>query len=230
MGEVPPLNPEVIRGYSIQIWQTTGLYPFIAMLHQGVMMLHQRVILISVLILVSAVSLVSAAGPFGQGQGYGSGLGFNLTIPDPVDYAISEQEIDDLFFMREEEQMAHDLYTEWSTKYALPIFENIAQAEETHASEVQFLLDRYNLTTKRIGSLSTGYENPVIQELSDMLAKQGNISLTDALKAGILIEEQDISDLDKAISNTTREDLKAVYENLRSGSENHLNAFNMQLS
>jgi hypothetical protein len=194
------------------------------------MMVHQRMILVLILLLAGAVSLVSAAGPFGQGPGYGKGLGFNLTIPEPIDYNITDTEVADLFFMREEEQMAHDLYVEWSAKYSLPIFENIAQAEETHASEVQFLLDRYNLTSGRIGNLSTGYENPVLEELSATLAEQGNTSLTDALKAGVLIEEQDISDLDKALANTTREDVKVVYENLRSGSENHLDAFNTQLS
>ena len=197
---------------------------------QGVMMVHQKVILISALLLVSVVSLVSAAGPFGQGSGNGNGLGFNLTIPEPADYNLTEIEIEGLLFMREEEQMAHDLYTVWSDMYSLPIFGNIAQAEETHASEVQYLIDRYQIQTDNIGNLSTGFGDPTIQALSASLAEQGNLSLTDALKAGVMIEEQDISDLDKALANTTREDLKVVYGNLRSGSENHLSAFNKQLS
>lgn len=200
------------------------------MIHQGVKMVHLRVLLVSALVLVSAVSLASAAGPPGQGPGYGTGPGFSFTIPEPTDYAINDTEIADLFFIREEEQMAHDLYAEWSGKYGLPIFEKIAQAEEIHASEVQFLLDRYNLTSQRIGNLSTGYEHPVIREVSGTLAEQGNVSLKDALRAGVMIEEQDIADLDAALANTTRRDLKAVYGNLRSGSENHLSAFHQQLS
>jgi len=230
MEKVPPLNPEVIRGDKNQNFRTTGLSPLIAMYLQGVMMAHQKVILVSALLLMCVVSVVSAAGPFGQGPGFGNGLGFNLTIPEPTDDAITDTEIADLSFIREEEQMAHDLYAEWSAKYALPIFENIAQTEETHANEVQFLLDRYNLTSQRVGNLSTGYENPVIQELSVKLSEQGNTSMNDALKAGVLIEEQDISDLDRALANTTREDLKVMYGNLRSGSEKHLSAFNKQLS
>jgi len=179
---------------------------------------------------MNAVTIVSAAGPSGQGPGNGISPGFNLTIPDPTNYNISDTEIDELLFMREEEQMAHDLYTRWSDMYSLPIFENIAQAEETHASEVQFLLDRYQINATTTGSLSAGYNNPTIQTLSDSLAKLGAVSLTDALKAGVMIEEQDISDLDNAIANTSREDLKAVYGNLKSGSENHLSAFTKQLS
>ena len=230
MGTVLPLNPEVIRGDTSQNVRTTGLSPLIPMYLQGVIMVHLKVILVSALLLVSVVSFVSAAGPFGQGPGYGNGLGFNLTIPEPIDYNLTNTEVEDLLFMREEEQMAHDLYALWADMYALPIFGNIAQAEETHASEVQFLLDRYQIQTDTIGNLSAGFGNPTIQNLSASLADQGNKSLTDALTAGVIIEKQDISDLDKALANTTREDLKVVYGNLRSGSENHLSAFNQQLS
>ncbi|QXO95342.1 DUF2202 domain-containing protein [Methanospirillum purgamenti] len=73
-------------------------------------------------------------------------------------------------------------------------------------------------------------KNPEIQALADALAEQGAQSLTDALKAGVAIEETDIADLDKAIANTTRPDIIQVYTNLRNGSENHLSAFTSQLS
>jgi hypothetical protein len=53
--------------------------------------------------------------------------------------------------------------------------------------------------------------------------------LNDALKAGVLIENQDIADLDKAIANTSRSDILQVYNNLRTGSENHLSSFTKQL-
>lgn len=209
---------------------TTGLSPLPPMYLQGEMMVHLKMILVSAFLLVNAFSLVSAAGPFNQGPGYGNGLGFNLTIPEPTYYNLTETEVEDLLFMREEEQMAHDLYTLWSNMYSVPIFGNIAQAEETHANEVQFLLDRYQIQTNNIGNLSAGFSNPTIQTMSVSLAERGNTSLTDALMAGVMIEEQDISDLDKVLANTSREDLKVVYGNLKSGSENHLSAFNMQLS
>jgi len=185
------------------------------------------VLLIFALVAFAFILSTSAAG---QGYGAGNNAAVRLALPDPADYNLSTTEIADLVFMREEEQMSKDLYTIWSAQYSLPIFSNIAQAEETHLSEVQYLLDRYNLSSTKIGTLAEGYENPVILELSTNLVEQGNISLNDALRAGVMIEEQDISDLDKAIANTTREDLKIVYENLRSGSENHLSAFNKQIS
>lgn len=109
--------------------------------------------------------------------------------------------------------------------YQIPIFSNIAKAEETHAEEVQFLLDRYHVESFNVGNLSTGYSNPDIQALALSLVEEGDTSLDDALRAGIAIEEHDIADLDVAIANTSREDLQQVYLNLRDGSEKHLKSF-----
>lgn len=182
-----------------------------------------------ILILATLMIIIPASG---AGQGYGNQFqgNQNYILPEPQDLNLSDTEISDLLFMREEEQMAHDLYMVWYEIYAIPIFRNIADAETTHASEVQFLLDRYQIPSDMIGTLSSGYNNPDIQALADALADQGAQSLTDALKAGVAIEETDIADLDKAIANTTRSDIIQVYNNLRNGSENHLSAFTRQLS
>jgi hypothetical protein len=177
---------------------------------------------IPLILCLFAIAVVFSVSVTAQGYGNNNGGAQLLSLPEPQDYNLTETEISDLLFMRSEEQMARDLYIEWSAKYSLPIFGNIAQAEETHTSSVQFLLDRYNL--------AAGNEIPTIRDLSASLAEQGDKSLTDALKAGVLIEEHDISDLDRTIANTTREDLKTVYENLRNGSESHLAAFTKQLS
>lgn len=178
------------------------------------------------LITLIAILPATAASP---GYGNNNGVGQNLVLPEPENYNLTPIEVQELQYMREEEQMAQDLYTVWSGLYSTPIFGNIAKAEETHAGEVQLLVDRYQVPTNMIGNLSSGYGNPVIQTLSVSLAKQGNLSLTDALKAGVLIENQDIADLDTAIANTSRSDILQVYNNLRNGSENHLSAFTKQL-
>ena len=181
-------------------------------------------LILTTLLLILPVSVAS--------QGYGNQFQVNQDsiLPEPEDLYLSDTERLDLLFMREEEQMAHDLYMVWYEMYAIPIFRNIGEAETIHASEVQFLLDRYQVPSDMIGNYSSGYNNPDIQALADALAEQGAQSLTDALKAGVAIEETDIADLDKAIANTTRPDIIQVYTNLRSGSENHLSAFTRQLS
>jgi hypothetical protein len=184
-----------------------------------------KIILIMGLIALIAILPATAAG---QGNGNNNGAGQNLVLPEPENYNLTDIEVLELQYMREEEQMANDLYTVWEGMYSLPIFGNIAKAEETHIGEVQFLIDRYHVPANMIGDLSSGYGNPDLQVLSASLAKQGNLSLNNALKGGVLIENQDIADLDKAIANTSRADILQVYNNLRNGSENHLDAFSKQ--
>jgi hypothetical protein len=53
----------------------------------------------------------------------------------------------------------------------------------------------------------------------------GSVSLDEALKAGALIEETDILDLEKEILATGNASVKRVFTNLLFGSENHLRAF-----
>lgn len=54
---------------------------------------------------------------------------------------------------------------------------------------------------------------------------QGGVSLIDALKVGVAIEEIDILDLQTHLAQTDHMDIELVYENLLKGSRNHLRAF-----
>ena len=169
-------------------------------------------------------ALTSSAGqPGNQGRSAGEISPTLLSQSDTT--PLTDAETKDIQFMREEEQMAHDLYTHWAGMYTIPVFSNIAQSETMHVNKVQLLIDRYNLQALPIGNASVGYNNPVIQSLYTSLLKQGDASQTGALEAGLAIEIQDISDLDKAIANTTRADITQVYTNLLQGSENHKSAF-----
>ncbi|NMB80096.1 MAG: DUF2202 domain-containing protein, partial [Methanomicrobiales archaeon] len=135
----------------------------------------------------------------------------------------------DILFMREEEQLAHDLYMRWAAKYPVPIFSNIAASETQHISEVRLLMDRYGLSETLVGNGATGFRNATIQALYTSLGAQGDASQTAAFEAGLAVEERDIEDLDNAIAATSRPDIIQVYQNLRAGSENHKSAFLRQL-
>ncbi len=56
---------------------------------------------------------------------------------------------------------------------------------------------------------------------------QGNISYTEALKAGAAIEEVDIRDLQNMLNedDINNQDIELVYSNLLKGSRNHLRSF-----
>ena len=164
-------------------------------------------------------------------QGYGNGQGAAapvlLPVTDTSPLTATEEEY--ILYMREEEQMAHDLYTRWAGIYSVPIFSNIADSESQHVAEVQLLIERYGLQDRPAGNAAEGYHDPVIQNLYDTLAAQGGASITGALESGLAVEETDIADLDMALANTTRADIRGVYLNLRQGSVNHRSAFLRQL-
>jgi len=198
------------------------------------------IILAAVVVISIPVTPVQNAGTgagYGQGPGYGqaqspdpgAGTGpgsyYPTLLPAPGSASLSDIEIAGILFMREEEQMAHDLYIRWEGMTRMPVFSNIAEAETMHMYEVQLLIDRYGLQGERIGNASAGYTSPVIQSLYDSFSVQGDSSLTSALESGLAGEERDIADLDLAMGNTTRPDILQVYANLRQGSENHRRGF-----
>ena len=63
-----------------------------------------------------------------------------------------------------------------------------------------------------------------MQQLYDTCVEQGMLSKLDALKVGELIEITDIDDLTR-ISKGMPTDVVSVYDNLKEGSYNHLDAF-----
>ena len=67
--------------------------------------------------------------------------------------------------------------------------------------------------------------DPRLQALYDQLVAGGSVSLVEALKVGAAIEEIDIIDLQAALALVDNRDIRLVYENLLSGSRNHLQAF-----
>ena len=130
--------------------------------------------------------------------------------------------------MREEEKLARDVYNAFYDRYGLRVFSNIAASEQAHMNAVLTLLNRYGLADPAATTPGV-FNNADLQALYDDLIAQGNQSLTEALRAGVLIEETDIADLQDGLALTTHADLRAVYANLLRASQNHLRAFSRQL-
>lgn len=129
-----------------------------------------------------------------------------------------------ILFMMDEEKMARDVYIFFSGKYTLPVFRNISKSESIHMKAVGNLVSGFNLTFT--GTDTPGeFENSEIAGLYKELTGKGSLSLDEALKAGALIEETDILDLEKAIMQTQNASVKTVFTHLLRASENHLRAF-----
>lgn len=134
-----------------------------------------------------------------------------------------------LIFMREEEKLARDAYLVLYSKYEHQVFNNISQSEQVHTDAILRLLNYYNLRDPFIDIIGE-FEDQSLNNLFNELMVLGDNNLDSALIVGALIEETDIEDIATLVDATTVENIIQVYENLLSGSENHLRAFVHDLS
>jgi hypothetical protein len=152
-------------------------------------------------------------------------------IPIPVctiTGTVTEAEAEGLLFMREEEKLARDVYSYLYLKYKLPVFNNISKSENVHMTAVLNLINGFKITDNSTNNPGE-YTNTHITELYNQLITMGNLSIIDALKVGVLIEETDIADLQKELLTVENASVKTVYSNLLKGSEAHLKAFTWNL-
>jgi len=140
--------------------------------------------------------------------------------------SLSSAEIDGLFFMREEEKLAHDVYTSLYTQTNQNIFNNISNSEQTHTDAIKQLINRYALTDPVTDNSIGVFQNSTLASLYSTFLAQGSASLIDALLVGALIEEIDIIDIQTELDTVVdNQDITLVYENLLKGSRNHLRSF-----
>jgi hypothetical protein len=139
---------------------------------------------------------------------------------------LSVAEAASLAYMREEEQLAHDVYAVSVTLYPQQsIFVNVADSEATHSAAIKTLLDRYGLPDPLQGLPEGTFKTPAFQALYDALVAQSSLGLIKALEVGVEIEELDIYDLEAQMAVVDNADILMVYENLLRASRNHLRAF-----
>jgi hypothetical protein len=140
---------------------------------------------------------------------------------DPV----TEEEIEYLMYMREEEKLARDVYLTMYAKWSTHVFANIADSEQIHTLAVKSKLDKYGLEDPVDNDDVGIFVNEKLAKLYDTLIDQGNKSEMDALWVGAAIEEIDMIDLQEAIDAADHPDIARTYQNLMDGSKNHLRAF-----
>jgi len=142
---------------------------------------------------------------------------------------LTEADIENLHFMREEEKLAHDVYLYFFDLYGERIFSQIAQSEAKHMEAISKLLVYFEI--EDLSATETGlFNNSDLQALYDQLILLGEESLEAALAVGALIEETDIADLIESIEETENSDIELVLDKLLNGSYNHLKAFVSVLS
>ena len=141
---------------------------------------------------------------------------------------LTEEQLDELYFIYQEEKLARDVYITLGEMYpGENTFASIQLSEQRHIDSAQQLCEKYNIDLSRVNEDEIGnFDIDVLQELYTTLVAKGSDSLTAALEQGVFIEELDIGDLTKIIEEAGMpDDVTRVYENLREGSYNHLEAF-----
>ena len=136
----------------------------------------------------------------------------------------------DLLRIREEEKLAHDVYTSLSKTSKLPIFRNISRAESRHMQSIEQLLRAGGSNAKAFNNTAGVFVYPEYQQLYDSLIASGTRSPLDALMVGAKIEEMDIADLQQLLTQTNDPQTRQVLEQLLQGSHNHLRAFASQIA
>ncbi len=163
-----------------------------------------------------------------QGRG-GMWISIDQMIEKLPKQVISESEKLGLIKMREEEKLARDVYKTLYNKWHFFIFDNISRSEQRHMDAIKTLLKKYNISDPVSNDKIGVFKDEKLQNLYEILVKNGEKSLVDALKVGATIEDLDIYDLKKLINGTDNQDIKMVYQNLMKGSRNHLRGFVYQL-
>ncbi len=140
---------------------------------------------------------------------------------------ITDTEAADLLHMREEEKLARDVYLALYDKWQLPVFQNIARAEQMHMDAIGNLIAGFGLDdpVAQTQDQRGVFVNADLQNLYNQLVSQGSASEVDALKVGATIEDLDIKDLDDALARTENDSVVTVFQNLKRGSEAHMRAF-----
>lgn len=113
---------------------------------------------------------------------------------------LSDQEIEGMLYLVENEKLLCDYFTVMYEKHGLPLFNKLALNEQKHLNIFSVKIDRYDLDNPADQKPAGQYVNPQLQDTYDQLVEQGNASLYLALNASIQKVEKDVVDIPAIIS------------------------------
>jgi hypothetical protein len=170
----------------------------------------------------------------GGGRGQGSAGGGCAAVVNahfetlPVE-ELSDAERASVIRLRQDEKFARDVYTVFSEKWDLPIFGNLARAEQRHYDFVGLLIERYELEDPVVDETPGVFADPELGRLYTEFVARGEASMEGAFRAGATFEDLDLADIEEMIDASDNADILLVANNLAKGSRNHLRAFSKML-
>lgn len=182
-------------------------------------------------VLTALVAVLALAAPADAQRRASAQVGANCTgglqaLFDQTEVGIlSETEVEAVTYLREEEKLARDVYLKLAERWQLPIFANIAAAEQRHMDLVAQVLELYGIADPIVDDTVGAFTDTELAGFFNDFVDAGDVSLIDALTVGATIEDMDLADLQVLIGFATNDHLKLVAYNLAKGSRNHLRAF-----
>jgi hypothetical protein len=185
---------------------------------------------------------------FFAGAGSAVATGDVSMSADTDDVALDYNEKMHLFFMREEEKLARDVYQTLGTMYPdSVIFGNIDDSEQIHMTTVKAMIEKYGYedpnTNDNVGAYTGEDFGWYFTEKYNQLVERASISELEALYVGAFIEELDMMDInqcpqvivetDDGINDvsecgkvyTDNADVQRLYSSLLDGSDSHLEGY-----
>ena len=179
-------------------------------------MKFRTLLMIACILFVGLVGL-TVAGVSGQNQAASRAILQAVQLTDA--------EVENILYMRQEEKLARDVYLTLYEKWDVAIFANISESEQRHMDAIKKLITIYGLEDPIVDDTVGQFTDPIFTVLFEQFVADGSVSLLDALNVGVAIEEQDIADLNAALDETTMRNVRRVFQNLLRGSTRHLAAF-----
>ena len=182
--------------------------------------------LVALVAITIAFASPAAAQRRGLGPNGGECIGGIGALFNEIEISSLDGEEDELLYLWEEEKLARDVYLALAETWQLPIFANIATAEQRHMDLVYTFIETYGFADHIPEDIVGTFVEPDLGVLYPDLVTRGNNSLIDALFVGAEIEDMDLADLYELIeTGTDNRHVLLVAYNLAKGSRNHLRAF-----
>lgn len=138
---------------------------------------------------------------------------------------LTDIEKEGILYIHEVEKVARDVYKNFYDKWGTPVQDVISESEQNHMDIMQELIDKYKLDDPAKGKGIGEFSTSELQKLYSDLVALGASSEVNAISTAAMIEEFDIVEIKKYVSDTKSDDVLSGFNQLITGSENHLRIF-----
>jgi hypothetical protein len=135
---------------------------------------------------------------------------------------LSHQDVSWLIWMREEEKLSRDVYTNLWKKWETKIFLDVAAVEQIHMDSIKLILEKYWIDDPVKDDSIWIFSSFAIKKLYDDFIFQWNKSLLDAFILAADAESLDILYISDLVKQTQNQDIISLYNTLIIWSRNHL--------